>query len=363
MNVTSGLTMEGPTHDTMWPFSEPDLWHNLSSLLTLVNSSVAHIPVIHPEVHKVISVGMIVFLFISMLSVGCTMELSKIKDHIVKPKGVAIAVVAQYGVMPLTAFSLAKLFQLGPIEAVTVLVSGCCPGGNFSNILALALQGDMNLSIVMTTCSTVLALGMMPLLLYLYCQGFSNLENAVPFTGILLTLVMTLVPCGIGVFINYYRPQYSRNITRVGIPIVLVATIVIVVTLAISSGRTVMAALTPPLVATAVLMPLIGYSFGYILSSLFRLNRPGRRTIAMETGCQNNQLCFSILKVAFPQDVIGTLYLFPAVYFVFQLSEALLLILLFRCHQRFRASHKDTPVHQSVISPLLEAKETAHTAY
>lgn len=28
---------------------------------------------------------------------------------------------------------------------VVVLICGCCPGGNLSNILALALQGDMNL--------------------------------------------------------------------------------------------------------------------------------------------------------------------------------------------------------------------------
>ena len=87
----------------------------------------------------------IIILFITMVSLGCTMEISKIKYHILKPKGVAIAVVAQFGIMPLTAFSLAKVFQLEPIEAVTVLICGCCPGGNLSNIFALALKGDMNL--------------------------------------------------------------------------------------------------------------------------------------------------------------------------------------------------------------------------
>lgn len=60
-----------------------------------------------------------------------------------------------------------------------------------------------------------------------------------------------------------------------------------------------------------------------------------RRTISMETGCQNIQLCSTILKVAFPPDVIGPLYLFPMIYIVFQVGEALLLIVLFRVHQRF----------------------------
>ena len=98
-----------------------------------------------PVMDMAISGITIVILFITMVSLGCTMEISKIKNHILKPKGVAIAVVAQFGIMPLTAFSLAKVFQLEPIEAVTVLICGCCPGGNLSNIFALALKGDMNL--------------------------------------------------------------------------------------------------------------------------------------------------------------------------------------------------------------------------
>lgn len=71
------------------------------------------------------------------------------------------------------------------------------------------------LSIVMTSCSTLLALGMMPLLLYLYCQGFSNLHTAVPYAEIILSLVMVLVPCGIGILINTYRPRYSKIVTKV----------------------------------------------------------------------------------------------------------------------------------------------------
>lgn len=38
-----------------------------------------------------------------------------------------------------------QVFQLSEIRAVVVLICGCCPGGNLSNILTLALKGDMNL--------------------------------------------------------------------------------------------------------------------------------------------------------------------------------------------------------------------------
>lgn len=71
------------------------------------------------------------------------------------------------------------------------------------------------LSIVMTCCSTILALGMMPLLLYLYCQGFPNLHHSVPFVDIIISLFMILIPCGAGILFNYYRPQYAQIFKKV----------------------------------------------------------------------------------------------------------------------------------------------------
>lgn len=59
------------------------------------------------------------------------------------------------------------------------------------------------------------SLGMMPLLLYVFCQGFPGLENAVPYGSIMKALVFTLVPCGVGILINHYRPKYSPMVKKV----------------------------------------------------------------------------------------------------------------------------------------------------
>uniref|UniRef100_A0A3B5AHL5 Hepatic sodium/bile acid cotransporter n=1 Tax=Stegastes partitus TaxID=144197 RepID=A0A3B5AHL5_9TELE len=317
-----------------------NLWQNGSFLFNLTNTSSVHTAVMPPAMDKSISMILIIVVFFTMVSVGCTMEVSKIKHHIMKPKGVAISLLAQYGIMPLTAFCLAKAFQLTEITAVVVLICGCCPGGALSNFLALALQGDMNLSIVMTSCSTLLALGMMPLLLYIYCQGFSNLQSAVPYVDIIKSLIMILLPCGIGILINHYRPQYSKTITKVGVVLFIIAIVALSVITCVGLGGSMLTVLSPPLMAIAALMPFIGYSSGYIISSLFRLSQPERRTVAMETGCQNIQVCSTILKLAFSSAVMGPLFLFPLLYGLFQGMEALVLILLFRCHQRFTRKKK-----------------------
>ncbi|XP_061890334.1 hepatic sodium/bile acid cotransporter [Entelurus aequoreus] len=301
-----------------------------------------------PALDKTINVLMVMVLFITMVSLGCTMEVSKIKGHIVKPKGVVIAVVSQYCIMPLTAFCLAKAFQLADMTAVVVLICGCCPGGSLSNILALALQGDMNLSIVMTSCSTLLALGMMPLLLFLYCQSFDNLQSAVPYVDIAVSLVMILVPCAVGVVVNYYRPRYAKIITKVGLIIMSITATGVTVAATIAIGGAIMAVMSPPLLATGALMPLVGFTFGYVISAVFKLSQPERRTVAMETGCQNIQLCSTILKLAFPPEVIGPLFLFPMVYISFQLFEAMVLIVVFRCHRRL--TRKEKGVYQAAVT-------------
>uniref|UniRef100_H9G9V9 Solute carrier family 10 member 1 n=1 Tax=Anolis carolinensis TaxID=28377 RepID=H9G9V9_ANOCA len=246
-----------------------------------------------------------VFVFIIMFSGGCKMEISKIKVHILKPKGVVMAAVSQFGIM------LSKIFRLAPMEALTVFICGCCPGGTLSNILTLASKGDMNLSIVMTGCSSLLALGMMPLLLYLYTKGSydNNLEGKVPFKDIVLSLFMTLIACALGIILNEKKPKYARLLNKVGVLLMLLLTIPITVLSVISLGDNIfLVILSPRLVGTSVLLPFFGFSLGYILSAYFNFNE----------------------LIAFPADVIGPLFFFPGLYLIFQVGEGLLLVVIFR---------------------------------
>lgn len=122
----------------------------------------------------------------------------------------------------------------------------------------------------------------------------------------------------------------------------MISILVVGIISSIDIGGSLLNVLSPPLMAIAALMPLIGYTCGYLISSVFRLNQKERRTVAMETGCQNIQLCATILKVAFPQAVIGPMYLFPMVFACFQGTEAMALIVLFRCYLWFTRKGKET---------------------
>lgn len=72
-------------------------------------------------------------------------------------------------------------------------------------------------SIVMTTCSTFFALGMMPLLLYVYSRGIydGDMKDKVPYKGIITSLIVVLIPCTMGIILNAKRPQYVRYVIKV----------------------------------------------------------------------------------------------------------------------------------------------------
>nr|KAF6388850.1 solute carrier family 10 member 1 [Myotis myotis] len=124
--------------------------------------------------------------------------------------------------------------------------------------------------------------------------------------------------------------------------IMLLLSVAITVLSVINVGKSIMFVMTPHLWATSSLMPFIGFLLGYILSAVFRLNEQCRRTVSMETGCQNIQLCSTILNVTFPPEVIGPLFFFPLLYMICQLGEGLLLIVIFRCYEKIKPSNNKT---------------------
>jgi len=53
--------------------------------------------------------------------------------------------ICQFGIMPLGAFTAAHLLHLSQAQALVVLIMGCLPGGNASNLVSYWCDGDMDL--------------------------------------------------------------------------------------------------------------------------------------------------------------------------------------------------------------------------
>merc|ERR1711995_294780 len=85
-------------------------------------------------------------------------------------------------VMPSLAAAIAVLLQLPAPLAVGLILVGSCPGGTASNVVTLIARGDVALSVVMTSISTMAAVVLTPRLTELLASQY------VPVDGWLLLL-------------------------------------------------------------------------------------------------------------------------------------------------------------------------------
>ncbi|XP_019936344.1 sodium/bile acid cotransporter 4 [Paralichthys olivaceus] len=280
----------------------------------------------------------------TMLGLGCTVEVSQIGEHIRRPIGVLLALVCQFVIMPLVAFLLALAFSLNDVAAMAVLLCGCCPGGNLSNIMSLLVHGEMNLSIIMTISSTLLALVLMPLCLWIYSRAWINtpVVNLMPFGAIILTLCSTLIPIGLGVTLRYRYTRVADIVLKASLWSLLVTLILLFILTGAMLGPDLLSTIPLSVYVVAILMPLCGYAAGYGLAVLFNLPPNSCRSVSMETGCQNVQLCTAILKLAFPPQLMGGMYMFPLLYALFQAAEAGIFILAYRIYRK-EVLHKPDP--------------------
>ncbi|KAI5226007.1 sodium-dependent organic anion transporter isoform X1 [Manis pentadactyla] len=314
-----------------------------------------------------------VMMALLMFSLGCSVETQKLWAHIRRPWGIAVGLLCQFGLMPLTAYLLALSFSLKPRQAVAVLILGCCPGGTISNIFTFWLDGDMDLSISMTTCSTVAALGMMPLCLYLYTLSWNLEQNfTIPYQNIGITLLCLTIPVASGVWVNYRWPKQSKVILKIGAIVGGVLLLVVAgagVVLAKGSWKS-----DITLLIISFIFPLIGHVAGFLLAILTHQSWQRCRTISLETGAQNIQMCITMLQLSFAAEQLVQMLSFPLAYGLFQILDGFLIVAAYKMYKRrlnnkhrekdsgcVEAYHKKRSTSPKETSAFLEVNEEVAT--
>ncbi len=84
-----------------------------------------------------------------MIASGCHISLRTIWDHLKRPWAVLTGMACQYILLPVIAFCAALAFSLEPNTAVAFMICFTCPGGAYSNLASLAVDGDISLRLDM----------------------------------------------------------------------------------------------------------------------------------------------------------------------------------------------------------------------
>ncbi|MFD1384442.1 bile acid:sodium symporter family protein [Rhodanobacter aciditrophus] len=229
-----------------------------------------------------------------MLAMGLTLSPKDFKRVGKNGKAVAVGVLLQFLVMPITAFFIAMAFGFDSELTVGMLLVGSVAGGTSSNVMCYLAKGDTALSISMTAISTLLGVVLTPLLV----SVMIGTSVDVPVASMLMSLVkIVFIPVAIGVLINTVAHNAVRKAEFI-LPYISMFAIVLIIAIvvALSAGKI---ATVGALVAAAVILHNgIGLMLGYFVTSWMGFDKKVCRTIAFEVGLQNSGLA-SALAIQF----------------------------------------------------------------
>jgi len=230
-----------------------------------------------------------------MLGMGLTLKVADFKGIVLKPLAVAIGVVLQYTVMPLTAFAIARVLGLRDEFAVGLILVGCCPGGTASNVVTFLAGADVALSVILTMVSTLLASVMTPLLTDLLAGKYVPVDVLGIFVS---TVKVVLLPVLLGIFINYRFPRVSSKVNKIG-PAVAVLAIVMIAGSIVARNVDTIRGEWKLLALGGLMLHTIGFLLGYALVRLLRQSKLFARTVAIEVGMQNSGLAMVLAQQHF----------------------------------------------------------------
>ena len=238
-----------------------------------------------------------------MFGMGLTLRWGDFRVVFARPKDVATGCVAQFTVMPLLAWLLAKAFRLDDALTIGVVLVGCCPGGTASNVITYLAKGDLALSVGMTGVSTLLAPVMTPLLVWVLAGAMVEVD----VWGMLLSILwVVIMPIVAGIVVKRLWPRQTQAVT-VALP--ALSSLVICTLVAIVIGANAQKLLHSGITVMLVVMlhNMGGLAIGYGIGRLLGLTDARRRAISIEVGMQNSGLASSLATIHFAAYPMATI--------------------------------------------------------
>lgn len=263
--------------------------------MTLLVVAFAASALILPSAFKWVAPQIPILLGVIMFGMGMTLRVEDFKEIFRRPRDVLIGVLAQFTIMPLIAYGLAKLFQLPAELAVGVILVGTCPGGTASNVMTYLAKGDLALSVSMTMSTTILAPIVTPLLTWILAGAWIEIS----LVNMMISIVQIIIaPILLGIIVNNLFADFVKRLVKI-LPLVSIVAILLIVggVVSVNAEKILQTGLLMMLII--VLHNLCGYGLGYCAAKIFRMNRAKAKAISIEVGMQNSGLAVSLAIIHF----------------------------------------------------------------
>lgn len=258
-------------------------------------------------------------LTILMFDLGLTLVPHDFTAFIHKPRPVLAGLLGQLVVLPLVAFAMGYLLNLSSVLLVGLVLIACCPGGSSSNIFSKLVNGDVSLSVTLTSLSSIITLFTIPFILQI---AATSCNISLPVCQLLLqNIVLMLLPITLGMALKHFFPKAAAQTDRVLARCAFPALILLATIFFIQHRQTIADNLSTLGISVFVLL-VASIVCGALLARLFRLIDSQRRTIVIEVGMQNAAQAIAIAASPF---VLGdSTYAVPAIIYALLMNIVLL---------------------------------------
>lgn len=273
--------------------------------------------------------------FVVMLGMGATLAPRDFGQVLRMPRGIGIGLAAQFVAMPLIGFGLMVVMNVQAAVAASLLILSCMPGGVMSNMFTYFARGNLALSVALTTGATMLGALIVPAIL----TGFGVLlDMTFPRDDILITLVLILVPVGIGMALRGANRGLGRTLETAGSAVGILLIGYVLVSWFAHNAQ--LLEETPAgVLAAATLLGVCGFACGYVIARALRLPPEDVQAIALETGTKNMPLTIAIVLLHYPPEEQPALLAVVAVYALSVILTGTILTIAFRTGSRARSGH------------------------
>lgn len=243
-----------------------------------------------PQPFAALKSAIIPLLAVVMFCMGMTLTWRDFAAVLKQPAIVFVSVAIQFGCMPFYAWLIALILHL-PVEIMTGLVLvGASAGGTASNVICYLAQGNVALSVLMTTVSTLCAVVLMPMLTWLYLSTMVT----VPVMEMLRSLVLiVLLPVCAGTLIN---SQFQGRLRRMRgwFPLLSSFAIIVIIAIVVGLNQDNLTRVAVPVLMAVFLHNLLGLATGYWVARQLNYDRYIARTVSLEVGMQNSGLSVAL---------------------------------------------------------------------
>ena len=210
---------------------------------------------------KAVPFAILAFVVSSMLAVGLSLTVAQILDPLRNRRLVALALLANFVLMPLAAIVIARLLRLDQPLGVALLLLGTAAGAPFLPKLAGVAKGSLAFAVGLMVLLMVLTVGYMPLVLPLLLEGVS--VDAAKIARSLVLLM--LVPLVIGLAVRSRYVQVAGRAAGFLNGVSTVSLVLMIVLQLVTNVRNILDLFGTRGVLASVLFLLVGFGVGWLL--------------------------------------------------------------------------------------------------